>query len=34
MKRFLIFISQAALPFLIERLIALIHLIALSFLTQ
>lgn len=34
MKRFLIFVSLAALPFLIERLLALIHLIALSFLTQ
>lgn len=34
MKRFLIFVSLTALPFLIERLIALIHLIVLSVLAQ
>ena len=34
MKRFLIFVSLAALPFLIERFMALIHLIVLSALAQ
>lgn len=34
MKKLLIFASLAALPFLIERLMALIHLIVLSVLTQ
>ena len=34
MNRFLIFVSLAALPFLFERLMALIHLIVLSALAQ
>ncbi len=34
MKRFLIFISLAALTFLIEHLLALIYLIVLSVLAQ
>ncbi|AHE72386.1 hypothetical protein M942_00090 [Enterobacter ludwigii] len=34
MKKFLILVSLAALPFLIERSLALIHLIVLSALTQ
>ncbi len=34
MNRFLIFVSLAALPFLIERFMALIHLIVLSVLAQ
>lgn len=34
MKRFLMFILLAALPFLIERLLALIHLALPSILTQ
>ncbi|SQA65326.1 Uncharacterised protein [Yokenella regensburgei] len=34
MKKILIFVSLAALPFLIERLLALIHLIVLSVLAQ
>ncbi|CAI0998572.1 Uncharacterised protein [Serratia quinivorans] len=34
MKRFLILVSLAALPFLIEHLLALIHLIVLSVLAQ
>lgn len=34
MKKFLVFVSLAALPFLIGHLLALIHLIALSVLTQ
>lgn len=34
MNRFLMFVSLAALPFLVERLLALIHLIVLSVLTQ
>lgn len=34
MKRFLILVSLAALPFLIERFMKLIHLIVLSVLAQ
>lgn len=34
MKRVLLFILLAALPFLIERFMALMHLIVLSVLTQ
>ncbi len=34
MKRVLLFVLLAALPFLVERLLALIHLIVLSVLTQ
>ncbi len=34
MKKILVFVSLAALPFLIERLLALIHLAVLSILTQ
>lgn len=34
MKKILVFVSLAALPFLIERLLALIYLIVLSILVQ
>lgn len=34
MKKFLIFVSLAALPFLIERFMKLIHLMVLSVLAQ
>jgi len=34
MKRFLMFVLLAALPFLVERLLALIHPIVLSVLAQ
>lgn len=34
MKRVLLFVLLAALPFLVERLLALINLIVLSVLTQ
>lgn len=34
MKKILVFVSLAALPFLVERLLALIHLIVLSVLAQ